>query len=164
MLARFCTALMTGCAASMSAAWANPGMGELDFLEGAWRGGDKTMMFEEIWTAPAGGVMTGMARGVRNGDLAVLEYIVIADEDDRLVMRFKHYRADFSSWEEAGPVTLTLSDAGENEAIFSADPPSEGVKSIRYFLIAADRLQADIVTVDASGEEGGFTLVFDRMD
>ena len=44
---------------------------------------------------------------------------------------------------------------------FSADPPSQDVKSVRYFLTGEDTLQADVALVE-NGEEGGFTLMFER--
>jgi len=135
---------------------------DLAFLEGAWKGGED-FTFEEIWSGPEGGVMTAMARGVKSGTLAVLEYIVVSDEDAGLVMRFKHYNADFSTWEEAGPVTLVLTDASENDVTFTADPPSETVKSIRYWMPDENSLQADIVLIE-NGEEGGFSLLFERSN
>lgn len=144
-------------------AFANPGLEDLSFLEGHWRGGD-SFVFEEIWAAPEGGVMTGMARGSAGDHLAVLEYIIITkDENGALVMRFKHYNADFTTWEEAGPVTLKLISLNGTDATFAANPPSETVKSIRYRLLDEETLQADIVTVK-DGEDGGFSLMFQKMN
>lgn len=134
---------------------------DLAFLKGHWRGGDD-FVFEETWTAAEGGVMTAMARGVSKGALRVLEYIVVSEEAGRLVMRFKHYNADFSTWEEDGPVTLLLTAASDNDVTFTADPPSETVKTIRYWMPEEDMLQADVVLVE-DGEEGGFSLKFDRV-
>jgi hypothetical protein len=76
-------------------------------------------------------------------------------------MRFKHYNADFTTWEKGGPVTLLLTAAAENDVTFTADPPSETVKSVRYWMPSADTLQADVVLVE-DGEESGFSLNFDR--
>lgn len=135
---------------------------DLAFLEGHWRGGDD-FVFEEIWNGAEGGVMTGMARGVSNGQLAVLEYIVASEEEDAVVMRFKHFNRDYSTWEESDPIVLLLTDAEKNDVTFSADPPSQEVKSVRYFLTDENTLQADVVLIE-NGEEGGFTLVFERAE
>lgn len=134
---------------------------DIAFLEGAWRGGDD-FVFEEIWSEPGGGVMTGMARGHQSGELRVLEYIIVTETHSGLEMRFKHFNADYSTWEENGPVTLQLTNADPNDVTFTADPPSETVKSIRYWTPTADTLQADIVLVE-DGEEGGFSLSFSRV-
>ena len=140
---------------------ADHSLDDVAFLAGAWRGGED-FIFEETWSSPAGGVMTGMARGHQAGALRVLEYIVIAEEADGVVMRFKHFNADYSTWEEDGAlVVLPLVSAKKNDVTFSADPPSETVKSIRYWMPDATTLQADVVLVE-DGEEGGFSLVFSR--
>lgn len=136
-------------------------LADVAFLEGEWRGGDD-FIFEEIWTGADGGVMTGMLRGVQYGELRVLEYIIIAENDAGVEMRFKHFNKDFSTWEENGPVILPLVDASQNDATFAADPTSETVKSIRYRKLSADALQVDIVVVE-DGEEGEFSLSFERV-
>jgi len=146
-------ALAQGGAEESASVWA-----DVAFLQGAWRGGDG-FVFEEIWSAPAGGVMTGMARGYDAQALRVLEYIIIAETGDGLEMRFKHFNADYSTWEDGGPVTLRLTEARAEDVTFSADPPSETVSSVRYWKPAPDRLQADVVVVE-DGEEGGFSLSF----
>lgn len=157
-------AVMLGLAAALTDALAEepPSLADLSFLEGSWRGGDDDFAFEEIWTAPAAGVITGMARGYAGSELRVLEYIVVAENDDGVVMRFKHYNADFWTREENGPVTLQLTAVSENDVMFTAEPPSETVKSIRYWTPAEDTLQADVVLVE-NGEQGGFSLTFARV-
>lgn len=137
-------------------------LADLAFLEGHWRGGEE-FIFEETWNAAEGGVMTGMARGVSSGELAVLEYIVVSEEEDALIMRFKHFNRDYTTWEESDPIVLMLTEAKKNDVTFSADPPSQEVKSVRYFLTDENTLQADVVLVE-NGEEGGFTLMFERAD
>jgi len=133
---------------------------DMAFLEGHWRGGED-FIFEESWRAAEGGVMTAMARGVSAGELRVLEWIIVSEEAAGFVMRFKHYNADFTTWEKGGPVTLLLTATAENDVTFTADPPSETVKSVRYWMPSADTLQADVVLVE-DGEESGFSLNFER--
>lgn len=144
-----------------------PSIGDLAFIEGHWRGGTDTIVFEETWSAPQGGVVTAMARGVSAGEdpgkLRVLEYVVVSEEADGVVMRFKHFNADYSSWEAGGPVTLTLASAQPGDLMFSADPPSETVKSARFRMTGDDTLQVDVVTVE-DGVQGAFTLVFERAE
>lgn len=135
---------------------------EIAFLEGTWRGGEG-FVFEEIWSAPGGGVMTGMARGYEGETLRVLEYIVVAETSEGLEMRFKHFNADYSTWEDDGPVTLRLTAVTENDVTFSADPPSETVKSIRYWQPSEGTLQADVIVVE-DDVEGGFSLKFSSVN
>lgn len=141
----------------------NDPLDDLAFMTGAWRGGED-FIFEETWSPPAAGVMTGMARGHQGGALRVLEYIVIAVEADSVVMRFRHFNADYTTWEKDDAlVVLPLTSVKENDVTFSADPPSETVESIRYWMPDSETLQADVVLVE-DGEEGGFSLVFTKTD
>ena len=96
MLAALIVTLMTPHAVAADRA----SLADLAFLEGAWRGGEG-FVFEETWSGASGGVMTAMARGFSGDDLHVLEYIVVSDEEAGVVMRFKHYNADFTTWEKA---------------------------------------------------------------
>jgi len=133
------------------------------FLEGHWRGEQDGMMFEEVWLAPEGGVMTGMARGVNKGRLAVLEYIIIADMNVGTFMRFQHFNADYTTWEmDEGAITLRLVEAKEGDALFRNDDPKEEVQSVHYYLTGKDMLQADIVLLE-DGAPGGFSLTFRKI-
>ena len=138
-------------------------LNDLGFMTGIWRGGED-FIFEETWSAPAAGVMTGMARGHQTGALRVLEYVVVTQEADAVMMRFKHFNADYSTWEKDGAlVALTLTAVSKNDVTFSADPPSETIKSIRYWKPDKETLQADVVLVE-DGVEDGFSLVFAKSD
>lgn len=138
-------------------------LSDLAFLEGSWRGGDGgAFVFEETWFPPAAGVMTGMARGYRGETLSVLEYIVVAEEAAGVVKRFKHYRADFSTWESDGPLTLRLVEAKPGDVLFRNVDPQAEVQTIRYVLGGDGALTAEIGLV-RDGAPGGFTLVFNRL-
>lgn len=148
---------------SCNTASADPVLDDLAFLEGHWRSaGSPTSSFEEIWSAAEGGVMTGMARGLSKGNVSVLEYLVIAEDDVGVVMRFKHYNPDFTTWEEDGPVTLRLTALEGSDATFSATPPSETVKSIRYFIGDDGSLRSEVSTDDGTARNS-FTLVFEKQ-
>ncbi len=160
-VAMFCLAVLPGCASAEDTPVAT--LEVMAFLEGHWRGGDE-FIFEETWSTPEGGVMTGMARGASDGQTRVLEYVVVAQEENSLVMRFKHFNPDYSTWEEDGKfVSLPMTEWRENDVTFSSDPASLTVKSIRYWMPSEDALQADIVLVE-DGEEDGFTLNFKRVE
>ncbi len=143
---------------------AEPSIDDLSFLEGHWRGGDENFTFEEIWSAPEGAVMTAMARGVAGGELRVLEYVIVSEEEAGLVMRFKHFNADYSVWagEEDSPLTLVLSRVEGTDATFVSDPPTHTVKSIRYWMPDEETLRVDVEQIE-DGEPGGFSLIFERM-
>ena len=160
VIAVFLAALLSFAAARAETA---ASLDDLSFLSGHWRGGAGEMTFEEIWSAPGGGVMTGMARGHTGQRLNVLEYIVVSEEDGRLLMRFKHFNADYSTWETDGPLELVLTRIATDDAIFEATRDDAEVASIRYWKPTEETLQADVVLIE-NGEEGGFTLNFSKAE
>ncbi len=164
------TKCLTGLAAALcafaslnGAAAQESAFDDVAFLEGHWEGGGDGFDFEETWYAAEAGVMTGMARGTADGALRVLEYLIIAEEEDGLVLRYKHFNPDYSTWEQEGPIALPLTEAGENDVTFSADPPSQAIKSIRFRMTGADKMQADISLL-RDGEESGLTITLERAE
>lgn len=152
-------------ALSMTPARADQSLADLSFLQGHWRGDDDGFAFEEIWTGPEGGVMTAMARGVRDGELAVLEYILLTEEDDgSIVMRFKHFNTDYSNWEgeDEAPIILHLADLAERNALFKAPQEDAEVNAIRYRINDAGQMLIEVALIQ-DGEKGGFTLTFDKV-
>lgn len=151
---------------AMTLAWtAGPAgaqtLADFAFVEGAWRGGNDALAFEEVWSAPAAGVMTGMARGWSGQSLRVLEYIVVEETEAGVFMRFKHFNADYSTWETDGPIVLRLVESKERDVLFRNDDPDAEVQSIRYFSTADRALQADVALLD-DGAPAGFTLLFEK--
>ena len=107
--------------------------------------------------------MTGMARGVRDDKLVVLEYIIIEITPNGPVMRFKHLQPDYSHWDgEEKPITLLMVRADEDDVMFSAIKDDSIVQRIRYFLREDGRLQADVGLL-REGVADKFTLMFERV-
>lgn len=165
---RCCVAMVVGWLCLSTTVFAQDEVAPLDlsaiaFLEGQWRGDNGGLIFEETWNAPSGGVVTAMARGVREGELAVLEYIVVTNTDKGPVMRFKHFHADYTNWDgEDEPITLYLGRQLENDVSFVSEDGESVVQRLRYFINEADQLQADISLL-REGVMDQFSLVFDRV-
>ena len=54
------------------------------WLQGCWQMSAGGRVVEEQWMAPAGGVMLGMGRTVRDGKLVEYESVVLREEDGKL--------------------------------------------------------------------------------
>jgi hypothetical protein len=54
------------------------------WLQGCWQMAAEGRVVEEQWMAPAGGVMLGMGRTVRDGKLVEYESVVLREEDGKL--------------------------------------------------------------------------------
>lgn len=151
------------CVFAASPAWAEPALSDLAFLEGDWRGETEGLRFEETWSSAAAGVMTAMARGWRDGEVSVLEYIIVEEKEGAVLMRFKHFRPDYTTWETDGPIVLRFAQARKGDALFRNDDPQAEVQSVRYLLQSDGALRADIALL-ADGKPGGFSLTFDKVD
>lgn len=73
---------------------------DLAFLAGHWRGEGLGGEVEETWSPPLAGEMLGSFRLIRNGAPSFYEILVLSREDDRIVMRIKHFNPGLLGWEE----------------------------------------------------------------
>lgn len=141
------------------AAAEDPRLSDFAFMEGTWRGDNDGLHFEEIWSSPAAGVMAGMARGHRDGRIAVLEYILVTEEAEGVFMRFKHFNTDYSTWETDGAIELRFVAAKDGDALFRNDDPDAEVQAVRYRLTGEGEMEAAVELYE-DGERGGFKLSF----
>jgi hypothetical protein len=91
----------------------------LTWLSGDWhrqRGEDSIY---EQWSAPVAGVMLGMFRWVRGGEVWFYELCTVETEGEGLVFRIKHFYPGMKGWEEKDEaVTFDLVSLGDGEAAF----------------------------------------------
>lgn len=133
---------------------------DLAWLQGHWVSSGEEGKAEEIWFSPEGGVMTGMFRSVGADGFQVAELLLITAEEDGIILRFKHFRADYSNWEGDGPpITLILSHVSTDEILFTDPEAQEGdVASLHYERQGDDGLSATI----ALAGQGEFSIPFTR--
>jgi Domain of unknown function (DUF6265) len=73
---------------------------DLAWIQGRWVGEGLGGTVEEIWSPPMGDSMLGMFRLVKNGKVVFSEHCVIVEAEGSLVLRVKHFDANFKAWEE----------------------------------------------------------------
>jgi hypothetical protein len=93
--------------------------------------------------------MAGVFKLASGDKLIVVELMLVSQEERGPVLRFKHYRADYSTWEGPGAaaVELVLSTAGPARAAFRPADPASNVLGLDYVL--ADGVLTATVTVRA---------------
>lgn len=107
-------------------------LADLGFLKGDWTSDRSGFVIEESWTDAQAGVVLGMSRGTQNGAVRFLRFAVVEQVGDTVVMRFKRYHPDYSSWEAAGPSVMRLVQADTVAAVFEATDPKSDVSRITY--------------------------------
>lgn len=104
------------------------GLDDLAFLEGHWRTEAFGGTVEEIWLPAHGDVMHGVFRAVSDGTMSFSEFLQITVEGEDRVLRFAHFRPDYTTWEGDGPVMeLRVAESRDGyvrfEARNDASPP-----------------------------------------
>ena len=83
----------------------NPTLATIDdlaWMAGSWAGQVDGDPVDEHWTSPAGGMMMGMFRWLKNDRLYYSELLVIEPAAEGLVLRLKHFDPGLNGWEEKG--------------------------------------------------------------
>ncbi|TVQ32069.1 MAG: hypothetical protein EA376_07025 [Phycisphaeraceae bacterium] len=124
---------------------------DVAWIAGAWIGANGEHRFEEHWTIPAAGCMTGMFRWTVGDRLRVHELIVLEEEAGGVTMRLRHFGMQMRPWEESALV-FRLVELEEGRAIFH-QREAEAPKRLEYtFDEDADSLVVALIEM-RDGEE-----------
>lgn len=94
-------------------------IGDVAWIAGHWIGDGLGGACEEVWSPPINDTMMGMFRLVKDGKIVFMELCTIAEEQDALVLKVKHFDADLKSWEEKDDCQkFPLVKLGTNEVYF----------------------------------------------
>ena len=150
-----CLGLISGAVAATAqegtAAGADPAT--VAWLAGCWQTEAGASTTEEQWMAPAGGLMVGMSRTVREGRARGWEFLLIRSMEGRLV-----YRAYPSG---QSPTSFPAASAGEEEVVF-VNAEHDFPQKIRYRRHAPDRIVASVFG-EADAETPAFELDYRRV-
>ncbi len=72
----------------------------MNWLAGTWRGSGLGGESEEIWSEPRDGIMMGMYRMIKDKKPIFYEFLTLSEKDGTLIIRLKHFHANFVGWEE----------------------------------------------------------------
>ena len=73
---------------------------DITWLVGSWKGQAFGSSFEETWNPASNGSMVGMFKLLDEDKVGFYELMLIVEEEGSLVLKVKHFNADFSGWEE----------------------------------------------------------------
>jgi len=92
---------------------------DLGWFAGNWRGKIKEDRIEECWSQPSGDSMMAMFRGFTGDRVRFYEFILIEPDDNRIVMRLKHFNPGLIGWEEKEQVVeFVLTQLEGKTAVF----------------------------------------------
>jgi hypothetical protein len=105
---------------------AAPSVEDLKWMSGHWSATIDGVQMEELWSAPAGGMLLGMHRDVRPNGKSFFEFFRIAETNDGIVY--------FAQPGGKPPTPFTLTESNEGRAVFS-NPAHDYPKRIIYALV-----------------------------
>ena len=139
---------------------------DVAFIAGHWEGELFGGHAEEAWLAPAGGTMLGAFRLVTDGEngaqrTTVIEYLMFTETTEGVVFRFKHFRTDYTTWEDGEPLTFDLVEASEHLAVFASDVQAQPDRMT--FRIDDEGHLRVLVEGEEDGERDSFEAVYTRV-
>ena len=109
----------------------------LDWMVGHWRTDALGGTAEEAWLPPFGDAMHGVFRHSTDGALRFSEFMQITVEGSDVLLRFRHFNPNYSTWEGPGEVMeFRLDHTGPQSAVF----------------VAANTITPDRLTYERSGD------------
>lgn len=130
-----------------------PSIEDLSWIAGHWAGDVEALggRAEEGWFAPSGGAMSGLFRLVSGGEARVFELLLIEQEGEELLFRFKHVGPGWKPFEES-PLTYRLTRLEGRHAFFDSvggEPAPGTPKAFSYA-----RPEDDTLVVSITGWDG----------
>ncbi|HEY3289340.1 MAG TPA: DUF6265 family protein [Anaerolineae bacterium] len=128
----------------------NVGISQLAWMAGSWSGTVDGDHVDEHWSAPAGGMMLGMFRWLKNERVYYYELLVIEPTPNGLVLRLKHFDSGLNGWEEKDmAIAYPLVHLGEREAVFER---GGSFRSSRFVYRRASENELTAITHDRKGD------------
>ena len=128
-----------------------PDIHTLTWMAGSWSGLADGDPVDEHWSSPAGGMMMGMFRWLKNERVYYYELLVIEPASSGLVLRLKHFDTGLNGWEEKGmAVAYPLVHASENEAVFERGGSFRSTRFVYRRINAGELL---VTTHDRKGDD-----------
>jgi len=75
-------------------------LNDIRWLAGHWTGEGLGGITEEIWSPPLGNSMMGAFKLTKNNTVIFYELVTIAEENQTLILRLKHFNSQLKGWEE----------------------------------------------------------------
>ena len=149
-------ALLAACAGDACAqVETTPGAPELrilDWMRGCWIATSSSSVQEEVWLAPRGGLMMGMARSVRDGVAGGFEFVLLRQTEDGLIF------TAHPSGQTPADFTAT---AVTGDLLRVENPAHDFPQKIEYRRVPPDSVVAGVFG-DAGAESPSFQIPYVR--
>lgn len=119
----------------------NAALKSLAFLSGRWVSEKYAEVQEENWSPVTGNSIIGSFRIVHDDRPIFYEFWVVEVDENRPVLKLKHFNTDLAGWEDKNTSTkMPLTSHSEDDAVFAE---ADGSVSLHYHRIG-DRLTCTV--------------------
>lgn len=116
---------------------------QIGWIQGNWQGEAFGGTVEEVWNPPSAGTMMGMFKSEKGGIVNFYELMIIAEQDNTLLMKLKHFNPDLSGWEEKEETV--------DFPLVKLEPKAAYFDGLTFEKISEEEMHVYVV----AGEEGG---------
>ncbi len=135
---------------------------DLAWIQGHWTTKFGPNELHEIWSPPNADCMMASFCWIKNGSIWMYELLTMREDDDTIVLRFKHFSRDLHGWEEKDEaLTLVLVELSESLAAFKNT--GDGGPTWMVFRRESPTQLTVRVGSKREGGEDGFELKYDRV-
>lgn len=91
---------------------------DFSWLAGRWIGKWGPRTAEQDWMPPHAGLIVGTFRLLEDGGTLVIELSALAQKNNGIELRFRHFTPALVPWEKSDPTVLTLHSLDSKRAVF----------------------------------------------
>jgi hypothetical protein len=119
----------------------------LAWLEGHWETEAFGGVGEEFWLPASGDAMHGVFRLMVDGQLNFSEFIQLTAEDGQVMMRFKHFQPDYSTWEKGEELMeLVATKITSDHVVFEGSDQNSSSRIV--YMLVGEELHVHVNGVD----------------
>lgn len=127
---------------------------DLDWLTGNWVGEFGPLELEETWNVPKAGSIQALVRMLNEGEMMLVEMVVIEEHDDSFRLRFQQWDPGMEPG-EYGRQSMLMVEMDDQKVAFEAE--DEGpLKKLSYRRKSESELEISVT--NAEGEEHTMVL------
>lgn len=135
---------------------------DLAWFQGHWTTKFGPNELHEIWSPPSADCMMASFCWIKNGSIWMYELLTMRQDDNTIVLRFKHFSRDLHGWEEKDEaLTLVLVELSENLAAFKNT--TDGGPTWMVFRRESPTRMTVRVGSEREGGEDTFEIKYDRV-
>jgi hypothetical protein len=129
---------------------------QVAWIQGNWAGEAFGGTVEEVWNPPSAGSMMGMFKSEKDGVVNFYELMIIAEQDNTLIMKLKHFNEDLTGWEEKEETV--------DFPLVKLEPKAAYFDGLTFEKISEEEMHVYVVVGMEEGKKQEMKFVYKRVE